>query len=168
LTCADSPRNADRPCCLEADRESADNHGNLSVTTLAVLLFEAPLAVAVARLDRSQQIAQLQADATRVASPVPDDALSSSGHAPTSVRDAPVPVQIFFVGMQPLASGSGIGQGVSSGAPTGSWRRGDAALLLRPNLSTFSGLAAHAETAGSTLTSTGPIVKKRYCRFSRN
>jgi signal transduction histidine kinase len=56
--------------------------GILGVTSLAVLLFAIPLAVAVGRLERGQELAELQRDATRIAALVPDNAIPPA----TSVR----------------------------------------------------------------------------------
>ena len=53
--------------------------GILSITGLAVVLFAIPLGVAISRLDRSQQSARLQTDATRVAALVPDNPLRPGG-----------------------------------------------------------------------------------------
>jgi len=52
--------------------------GILAVTTLAVLLFALPLGVAVGRLDRDREIAELQRDATRISVLVPDNPLTPS------------------------------------------------------------------------------------------
>jgi signal transduction histidine kinase len=57
--------------------------GILSVTTLAVVLFAVPLAVAIARLDRSQQIARLQTEATRVTALVPDNPATKGQRVPS-------------------------------------------------------------------------------------
>ncbi len=56
--------------------------GIIGVATLAVLLFALPLAVAVDRLDRGQELAELQRDATRTAALVPDNRV---GSGPTAV-----------------------------------------------------------------------------------
>ncbi len=53
--------------------------GITGVTGVAVLLFALPLAVAVAGLDRSQEYGELQSEATRVASLVPDNPISPTG-----------------------------------------------------------------------------------------
>lgn len=58
--------------------------GILGVTALAVLLFAVPLAAATNDLYRSEKLARLQADATRIAALVPDDPITgqSPGRLP--------------------------------------------------------------------------------------
>lgn len=51
--------------------------GIIGVAALAVLLFALPLAVAVGRLDRGQELAELERDATRTAALVPDNPIGS-------------------------------------------------------------------------------------------
>ncbi len=52
--------------------------GILAVTSLTVLLFALPLAVAIHRLYQGEQLARLQRDATRVVALVPDNPISSA------------------------------------------------------------------------------------------
>ncbi len=52
--------------------------GILAVTSLAVLLFALPLAVAIDRLHQDEQLARLQRDATRIVSLIPDNPISSA------------------------------------------------------------------------------------------
>ena len=47
--------------------------GILGITSLTLVLFALPLAVALGRLDRSQELAELQRDATRTAALIPDN-----------------------------------------------------------------------------------------------
>jgi signal transduction histidine kinase len=58
--------------------------GILSIAIVTVVLFAVPLAIAIGRLDRSQQIAKLQTDATRVASLVPDNAVRNGQPVPAA------------------------------------------------------------------------------------
>lgn len=51
--------------------------GILGVTSVAVLLFALPLAVAVGRLDRGREFTELQRDATRIVALIPDNPIDS-------------------------------------------------------------------------------------------
>lgn len=55
--------------------------GILGVTTLAMLLFGLPLAAATERLYRSERLARLQADATRIVALVPDNPITAASPA---------------------------------------------------------------------------------------
>lgn len=56
--------------------------GILGVTSVAIFLFAIPLGVALSRLDRSQELAELQRDATRTAALVPDNLITPAGSVP--------------------------------------------------------------------------------------
>ncbi|HEX6469452.1 MAG TPA: HAMP domain-containing sensor histidine kinase [Streptosporangiaceae bacterium] len=67
----DQPQAADRPSGTPLRRQLLT--AIAGITTVAVVMFALPLAIAVQRLDRSDAVTELERDATRVAAVIPDD-----------------------------------------------------------------------------------------------
>jgi signal transduction histidine kinase len=82
----------------------------LTVTTLAVVLFALPLAIAVQRLYRSEAVTSLQQEATRVAAVVPD------GISGGSVRLPPTAATQASVGVYDMAGRRVAGSGPARSA----------------------------------------------------
>jgi signal transduction histidine kinase len=62
--------------------------GILGIATLTVLLFALPLGIALGRLDRSQEFARLQSEATRIAALVPDNPAANGQQLPRPLDHA--------------------------------------------------------------------------------
>jgi signal transduction histidine kinase len=94
--------------------------GILAVTALTVGLFAVPLAAATNDLYRSEELARLQADATRVAAMVPDNPITARnpGSLPAALpRDT-------VVGLYSLAGARAVGSGPVRSALAGASRDG--------------------------------------------